>query len=31
MIERAYDLQGDRIAFVKMGGEDSSNSGGDRF
>ncbi len=27
MIERVYDLQGDRIAFIKMGGEDSSNNG----
>ena len=27
MIERAYDLQGDRIAFVKKDGEDSSNNG----
>lgn len=27
MIERAYDLQGDRISFVKKDGEDSSNNG----
>jgi len=27
MIERAYDLQGDRIAFVKKNGEKSSNNG----
>jgi len=27
MIERAYDVQGDRIAFVKKDGEDSSNNG----
>jgi len=26
MIERAYDVQGDRIAFVKKDGEDSSNN-----
>ena len=27
MIERTYDVQGDRIAFVKKDGEDSSNNG----
>ncbi len=27
MIERAYDVQSDRIAFVKKDGEDSSNNG----
>jgi len=27
MIERAYDVQGDRIAFVKKDGDDSSNNG----
>ena len=27
MIERAYDLQGDRIAFVRKDGEDSPNNG----
>jgi hypothetical protein len=27
MIERAYDVQGDRIAFLKKDGADSSNNG----